>query len=344
MLAWLLDHKAEHGHGRCFLDGIAEVIARQGYTTLSRILEKELPESIKTELPGRHGRTDVEIRFTSGARFVVENKTKSVGHLEQLYGYKESGANPIALGLIEQCFPTSIRKHFPLLTYRDIYNVLPLEPRNSDPWSMLVAQYKLYLQRELDLLDLVLQRGSLDSASDWFSILREDCVDLYRVNDRRLIQYFYLAGFRQYMANVGFLGCREELWEINKDQISGVWLAGPSCSVSYTQPLELLASRHSADFWIHIELHNGLFTHSDQEKAGEIQLRAKVDSGSLSAVRSEVNEVFALGPEEIHTQQRDGRTGKLRYIPILDSDLSFKRLLEKVNAFSSRFLTGICEF
>jgi hypothetical protein len=122
MLCWLLDESAEHNLGRAFLDGFADILYEKGFPDLRGALGESSPTGITTEFAGREGRTDIELRFAGGIRFVIENKTKSIGTLEQLSRYAQMKAKVIALGFVEACFPLGTAYTYPLVTYGEHLN------------------------------------------------------------------------------------------------------------------------------------------------------------------------------------------------------------------------------
>jgi len=337
MLAWLLDHSAEHGLGREFLDRFAARVSQLGFPSLQKALEARLPETIATELPGREGRTDIELLFADGARVVVENKTKSIGTLEQLERYDSSGAIVIALGYVEACFPRAAKRKFPVLTYGDILSILSgLKPAEG-AWGFLLTEYRRFLERDMDVLTRIAQRAQASTSQEWKPVLlKPEYSTLYRTNDRRLFQYFFLVGFGQYLADHAFVSTSEEEWEVNKDQISGVWLSGPKTTVQYSPTLRRIASK-SASFWLHVELHDGLFGDKTDRPAGEIQLRASVDEGDLSSIREEFRAAFPLAQYEHYPQRRQGDTGKVIFRTLRENELGYPMLMSRLAGFAERF-------
>src|SRR6266536_4971548 len=100
MLCWLMDESMDHNLGRAFLDGFANILCEKGFPELRNALQKSAPTSITTEFSGREGRSDVELRFPGGVRFIIENKIKSIGKSEPLERYARNGAKVIALGFV----------------------------------------------------------------------------------------------------------------------------------------------------------------------------------------------------------------------------------------------------
>lgn len=341
ILAWLLDYRGEHGLDRQFLDAFADACSEKGFSGLENALKESLPAHVKTETTGRTGRTDIELQFRTGARFVVENKTKSVASAEQFERYARDGCSVIALGYADVCFPEAVRRSCPVISYRDVYSILRgLNPR-EDSFGYLVRDYTTYLERETEILTRIQDRAISESGAEWTPLFSTDEHELYdglhTQNDRRLLQLFFLAGFSRFVAKQRFLNLRAEDWRLNKDQQGGPWLASPldNSKAQCSRDLAAIIGRHPSVFWLHLQLGNALFSDSAQTPAGEIQLRTGIESGrdeTLDALRQDFSEAFSPEPGE-----RRARQGTLLALPIFESDMTYPRLFAKCQAFARRF-------
>jgi hypothetical protein len=86
-----------------------------------------------------------------------------------------------------------------------------------------------------------------------------------------------------------------------------------------------------------VELHNGLFAVEADAAAGELQLRAQVNDGTLDLLRGKFRDAFPLREDESYRQQRQGRTGKLTARTLRDRELSYPAPLSRLAGFAQRF-------
>lgn len=292
MIAWLLDPTAEHGLGTCFLEGFGAKLADKGNADLQTEYEAALPKSVCTEVSSNRSRYDIEIRFEK-TRFVVENKTKSLGTVSQLQKYEEDDVVPIALGLCDVSFSENLK--YPLVLYRDILNILRgIVTKSDNKFSSLIEHYQEFLERELEILDLIDEcyaQGNHDVRPRLLRLV--DC-SVRTENDLRFFNLFLLEKFRR-----EFLEKRSRWdgveWMTNKNMSSGVWLSSynelPNHNElpnSYSLPdsIEHLCREAKTKLWFHLELKKSLFMVEDQDKVGDLQLRCskpkKMESGRLA--------------------------------------------------------------
>ena len=158
IIAWLLDPGGEHGMKRSFLNGISSALYDRGWTGFKKVLELMPKEvEIKTEAKRYRSRYDIMISVpnSSAPLIIVENKTKSVGDKLQLEGYQQGypDASVIALGLCKESFLPDVESKCPLITYRDILEILGNVQIPDDKWGVLIREYMGFLHREISLLE-----------------------------------------------------------------------------------------------------------------------------------------------------------------------------------------------
>ncbi|HXN47897.1 MAG TPA: PD-(D/E)XK nuclease family protein [Bryobacteraceae bacterium] len=327
MLRWLMDETEEHRHKRAFLNLLATTLSTKGFPNLSDALKASPTYTAITEFLHRQERTDIEIQFPNHQPFVIENKTKSLGTIEQLDRYAAYGTQPIALGFTAALFPTQTT--YPVLDYHDILAALnQLVPAN-DRWGTLISEYRDFLTRELNILDHITHRATHDNAPSTPVIQKEEQLN-YRDNDKRVLQYYYLAGFRQHLTSNGI---PETNWELGKHEISGVWIA-TKIPLALTPTFSNLTTRHSATLCLQLELHNALFS-TDDKPAGEFQLRTT--SGNAAALATDCRTHLPQTTGQWFPCTRAGRTNKLFGAPLYETDLAYDRLEDRLRAFAQPF-------
>lgn len=155
IIAWLLDPNAEHNLHRQFFDRFAQKLAniKNGTSVLKNTTNIN---SINTEMKSKKekGRYDIELNLDN-IKVIIENKTKSIGGKHDLDRYKKSDIK-IALGLCDMSFSEDVYHNYPVLTYKDILDILnnlTINPTND--YHILIKHYQQYLERELRLFDVI---------------------------------------------------------------------------------------------------------------------------------------------------------------------------------------------
>lgn len=278
MIAWLLDptKDKEHGIGNKFIEKLVEKIGR---SDLIEVLKTGTPLKVRTEVPGYKSRYDIEIKI--GDKTVIfENKTKSIGESSQLQWYKKNNENLIlvALGFCDVSFSLTEddKSNFPFLTYYDILEILNCCPKviDGDPFKILREQYRIFLDRELKLLQLITDcyvHGKINLQKDIQEKTSQD--DLYSENDKRFINLFFLGKIQEYlMSKVLWQGMK---WTSDKNMISGVWMAtlnGLPKTYQISPQIQNLFQQDEG-IWFHVELGEGVFASKHEDLVGNIQLK-----------------------------------------------------------------------
>jgi hypothetical protein len=122
LIAWLIDPKAEHGLNSQFIEKLAEILLNKGVPELKNALSSR-SLSVKTETTSYNSRYDIEIKIGDRV-FVLENKTKSIGDMPQFKKYDSINTFLIALGFSDVSFSSEVTSKYPLITYKDIFNIL----------------------------------------------------------------------------------------------------------------------------------------------------------------------------------------------------------------------------
>jgi hypothetical protein len=230
IIAWLLDPEESHDLGAEFL----HAFLNEAYRNRSEFcILDDLPyecSEVKTEVHGgRKKRYDICIDI-GDKRFIVENKTKSLGEKGQLDTYKGNNQHVIALGLLQESFEKDVHEKYPLITYGTVKDLLKMvldntnvSDQKNNEYRVLIQHYYSYLDRELkafgDIANVYLE-GASHSLPDLYLTRRE--------NDIRFYNYYYLHLLKNYRTTHSpmWFDKEENEWhEINKNMRSGVWYA-----------------------------------------------------------------------------------------------------------------------
>ena len=236
-----------------------------------------------------------------------------------------------------------VASRYPLLTYRDISRILESlssAPR-QDAFGSLVNHYQQFLQRENRILELIDLRYEMQEVDDNRELRELTCDEtVHKDNDRGLSKLYYLAKFRDYLLTTSCWTGSD--WELNKNQIGGVWLAGcpnPGCYI-FLEEFRELSTRISSDFCFHIGLKDGIFAKSPEHKAGTIQLRCGAKSKSkeeTSRLREEFGKIYRLRESERRVQAKQGKTVGLVETAFSEQEMLFEKLLGRLTSFANQF-------
>ena len=293
MLAWLIDSKGEHGKGMNVLSKLAETLSRKGWLQLKEALANG-GGKVRTEVKRGNHRYDIWLELLD-TKVVFENKTKTVGNELQLQSLQEDGVIVVALGLCDESFVDTVAEQFPLITYKDVLAAIKAtadDGMEAGAFGTLVEQYTQYLEREIEIIELVRNLILYPEEVDrQFIAKKVDSPKLYDENSRRFWNLIILEQCRRILS-------RQEMWvntkwSMDKNQRSGVWLAGLPCDFVFRAPLHQCAEKFGASLWFHAELCVDALMDPDDDRIGRLQLRSEVEG--------ERNKEFA---EQFHQQYK----------------------------------------
>ena len=297
MVAWLLDSKGEHGKGTSVLAKLAETLSRKGGWSQPQF-EKALANGggeVRTEEKLGNHRYDIWLKLPY-MKVGFENKTKTVGNELQLQSYQEDGVIVVALGLCDESFVDTVAEKFPLLTYKDVLAAIKATADDgveAGVFGTLVEQYTQYLARELEIIELVRNLILCPEQIDQQFLAKKVGSPLYGENDRRFWNMIILEQCRRILS-------RQELWENtkwerNKDDRSGVWLAGLPCDFVFSEPLRQCAEDFGASLWFHAELRVDALMDPDTDKVGMLQLRSEVEDNRNREFAKQFHQQYKIG-------------------------------------------------
>ena len=276
MVAWLIDSKGEHGKGTSVLAKLAETLSRKGWPQLEEALTNGGGKVRTEEKRGNH-RYDIWLELPD-MKVGFENKTKTVGNELQLQSYQEDGVIVVALGLCDESFVDTVAEQFPLLTYKDVLAAIKATADNgveTDAFSTLVEQYTQYLERELELIELVRNLILCPEKIDRQFLAEKVNSPLYSENDRRFWNLIILEQCRRILSEQ--VMWKNTKWSMEKNEPSGVWLNGRPCDFVFREPLRKCEEDFGASLWFHAELYVDALMDPDTDRvAGMLQLRSKV--------------------------------------------------------------------
>ena len=276
MVAWLIDRKGEHEKGTSVLAKLAETLSRKGWSQLEKALANGVGEVRREKKRGNH-RYDIWLKLPD-TEVVFENKTKTVGNELQLQCYQEEGVIVVALGLCDESFVDTVAKKFPLLTYKDVLAAIKATADDgveAGAFGALVEQYTQYLERELELIELVRNLILCPEEVDRQFLAKKIDSPLYGENDRRFWNLIILEQCRRILSRqVEWVNTE---WSRNKNDRSGVWLTGLPCDCVFSGPLRQCAEDFGASLWFHAELYGDALIDPDADRVvGMLQLRSQV--------------------------------------------------------------------
>ena len=275
MMAWLFDPSGEHGLQNTVISGVANRLRELGNPGFHIALSQGKP-TVSTELRRKRHRYDICVSLDE-IDVVFENKTKTVGNIGQLNQYDAPGVLVVALGLCNESYAVAVRENYPVITYADVLSILDeshIRSVKSGPYQTLLQQYVQYLRRELNIIDLV--RSLIVEPQ---RINRKELAEIvnrpmYGENDRRFWNLIVLERCRRILDKQEMW--QDVGWEMNKNDRSGVWLAGDFLPQNQIRaPLQHCAEEFGARVWFHVELRaNALLAIDNDETVGMLQLRA----------------------------------------------------------------------
>ncbi|MDE2734098.1 MAG: PD-(D/E)XK nuclease family protein [Gemmatimonadota bacterium] len=293
MLAWLLDSKGEHRMGTRVSAKLADIFSRKGWPQLEEVLINGGGE-VRTEVKRGNHRYDILLERL-GTKVVFENKTKTVGNKPQLESLQEDGVIVVALGLCDESFVDTIAEQFPLITYKDVLAAIKAvadDGMEMGAFGTLVEQYIQYLERELEIIELVRNLILCPKKIDRQFLAKKIGSPLYGENHRRFWNLIILEQCRRILSKQVMWVNTE--WSMNKNMRSGVWLAGLPCDFVFSGPLSQCAEDFGASLWFHAELYGDALIELDTNRVvGMLQLRSEVEDRR--------NKEFA---EQFHQQYR----------------------------------------
>lgn len=304
MMAWLFDSSGEHGLRNKVLMGIAKRLKQNGRPELLRALSKG-SESIRTELRRGNHRYDICVNI-GDIDIVFENKTKTVGNKSQLERYSTPSVLLVALGLCDESYTPDVQTEYPVITYADVLSTLDcskINSKSSDPFQTLVSQYAQFLKRELHIIELTrnIIVDPQKACRQKLAMLLDQ--PIYRENDRRFLNLIVLDRCRRLLDE-------HEMWQgtswtTNKNDRSGVWLAGDMLPQHRINSMLLdCADAFDASIWFHVELWpDALLSNDDDDAIGMLQLRAWTETNNKDFVEAfwtkYANDKFVFRPKSV---------------------------------------------
>ncbi len=278
MLAWLLDSRGEHGMETRVLAKLAEILSRRkGWPQLEEALARGGGD-VRTEVKRGNHRYDIWLELPD-TKVVFENKTKTVGNESQLGSYQKDEAFVVAVGLCTESFADTVAEQYPLITYEDVLAAIKAAADDgveTGAFGTLVEQYTRYLERELEIIELVRNLILCPEEIDRQSLAKKVGSPLYGENDRRFWNLIVLEQCRRIL-NKQVMWVNTE-WLMDKNMQSGVWLAGIPCDFVFSGSLRQCAEDFSASLWFHAELYGDALMDPDVDRVvGMLQLRSKVE-------------------------------------------------------------------
>lgn len=226
------------------------------------------------------------------------------------------------------------RYKYPCLTYRGFLALIEgVEPRSSN-FSALLNDYKAFLDRELDNLELISRRYKGDTgvalpAADYAGAGYSD-------NDLRFFNLQYLGELMDMLA-------RDPNWK-NVDwdakiESGGPWLASSGTSTHPWKAELAQAAVNEAQLWFQIGIGpgpSGIFA-SKGKRAAELQLKYAARSREqIEKARRLVNRSKPAGGI------RQTRTGQwyvtvLERLAVKESEMQFADMVQRINEFALQF-------
>ena len=296
MVAWLIDSKGEHGKGTSVLAKLAETLSRKGWPQLEEALANGGGE-VRTEVRRGNHRYDIWLELLD-TKVVFENKTKTVGNELQLQSYQEDGVIVVALGLCDESFVDTVAKKFPLITYKDVLTAIKATADDgveAGAFGTLVEQYTQYLERELEIIELVRNLILCPEEIDRQFLAKKVGSLLYGKNEnaRRFWNLIILEQCRRILS-------RQEMWvntkwSMEKNERSGVWLAGLLCDFAFSEPLRQCKEGFRASLWFHVELDVDALIDPNADKIGMLQLRSEVEGKRNKEFAGQFHQQYKAG-------------------------------------------------
>lgn len=340
MIAWLMNPEAEHRIKYGFIRAFAEKLAAKNHEELLNVINNHSITSITTETAAYKSRYDITIDI-NGNRFIIENKTKSIGASLQLDKYKSKDLFPIALGLTDISFSSDVMAKYPHLEYKDILDILKKIPICKDSvFEILIEQYRLFLERELKILDLAESCFLAGNLSLHQEINKLALVDSsYTNNDKRFLNLYYLEKFKRVIVRRSLWN--QSIWNTDKNMQSGVWLANYKRlgeGYSFNSKIEEFCKQKSVKLWFHIELGDGILSTRLEDVSGKLQLKCHSEI-SNKATLDEFKEVYKSNTGEYYASRVREQSDTFYLIGknLAKRDLSFDRLEQQLQFFAERF-------
>jgi len=319
------------------VNAFAQTLAAAAQPRLQEKLSTTKIGCVSTERPTSKGRYDIVLRCDD-LEIVIENKTKSLGAAAQLGCYEGENTLCVPLGLSELSFCDETRKRYPGLTYEHINQILNKLQVPNDDFGVLIRHYKEFLERELGILAAIREFAVSKSGS---SPLRNAV--LRNANDRRFVNWYYLALFREQLRQSKLF--RGSEWTIDKNMKSGVWLANfkelPT-SYKFSGKLKNFCKAERVALWFHIELWDGIAGESDESEVGLMQLRCEAhrhSKDSNQAAFDAFEAIHHLGSAEKYPRaiKAGANTFCLVKRTLKKHELPFSRLERMTADFHRRF-------
>ena len=203
----------------------------------------------------------------------------------------------MALGLCDESFVDTVAEKFPLLTYKDVLAAIKATADDgveAGAFGTLVEQYTQYLERELEIIELVRNLILCPEKIDrQFLAKKVDSPKLYDENSRRFWNLIILEQCRRILSEpVRWMNTK---WSMNKNAQSGVWLAGLPCDFVFSEPLRQCAEDFGASLWFHAELRVDALMDPDTDKVGMLQLRSEVEDRRNREFAKQFHQQYKIG-------------------------------------------------
>jgi hypothetical protein len=191
MIAWFLDSNGEHGLSNQFSDLMLSKIG---------LISNEI-ETILLEHRNSSIRTDILIKTKDGKKIRIENKTKSIGNVNQLIAYKQGAELVVPLGLFRENF-NNIPNEFSIITYSDILGFLKSCNIAKDKFSNLTIEFIEFLESILRPFDIFHKFCSNQcSLEELNHNLESHSFFDENNNDKRFFQYIYFQRLKNYISS-----------------------------------------------------------------------------------------------------------------------------------------------
>lgn len=330
MIAWLMNPKSDHGLGSQFLEGFADKLSNVNHGTDILINSiKDHNPIINTEVKAPKSRYDIVVKIEDNF-FVIENKTKSLGDEPQFKKYEEKpNTTLIALGFCEYSYSPAITNNYPVITYRDVLQILnTLETNETNDFNVLLKHYIDFLERELGVLDLIRDYcyGDINAHSKF--IERTKTSEIYNNNDLRFMNRFYLESLNRYIIDQEPL--KHSIWRTSKDARSGaiMWNRDITNSYQFLSEYENLRQLNNGELYFQIDLKEGLFAENLNDPAGYIQLRASNVKNNETFFREFKNIYNVKEGQQLSTSVKDqNKKGKINTFLVVRRNITKNDLI-----------------
>ena len=287
-LAWLLDKNGKHG-----------LNSQLSAWLLNKIgLSNCEIDTVESEKKIGSIRADIYIVTKDGKRIIMENKTKSIGDINQLEDCRKYADLVIPLGLVKENF-SSIPPGSILITYADILECLKSCVVIDQQLTVFTKQFIEYLESMLIPFEafhlFCANHKTYDNLS---ASLNSHLFALENNNDKRFFQYVYFLRLKDYISsNVpSLLFGSDTYYDPNKHEVkphATSWIIeknmqGPAFMESIIYSQEIPNKIKILEWW------NTIF-HDEKTKSYDISPRLELFIGANNITTSEEVGVFQIG-------------------------------------------------